>query len=519
MEETGPVYPWRAVVALLLLGAAGVAWAILTCQELVSFTPLPLGQRLSQPEPPLARQVVLVVADGLRSDTAGRLPILGRLRRQGAWVPLRATLPSYSWPAYTAMLTGAGPTFTGVTLNLFPGAVSTDTVLLRCAAAGRPCALAGYFPWALLFPGQFSRERAHLWNHDPATDLKVTEDALAAMGDGYALVLVHYQAVDGAGHHHGASSPRYLEAALLVDRQIGRLARAMGPQTALVVASDHGHRDRGGHGGGEEAVLQAFALLYGRGIRPGELPPGTLEDLAPTLSVLLGVALPRSSLGRPLLEGLDLSPSLRARLEERSQRLGRELVEDLLRSQRIAPQGSLPPHQELARGLQELEGRRRGRDLPLALALMVASALLLHRAAGPGFRPGQALGVGLGLALAWHLLYLAVWGSYSVSVVNSPGLGEGLALFCAGNAALLALAGCALTRSCLEPLVGLSLAMLGPMLAYGGTQGFVLAGQIPDLGWGFLFFLSAAGLGGVSLAAPLTPLILRSTRVPGGPPP
>jgi hypothetical protein len=75
----------------------------------------------------------------------------------------------------------------------------------------------------------------------------------------------------------------------------------------LIVLSDHGQIDIGGHGGTEAVVLTEPFVAIGAGIIPGGTYEIQMADVAPTVAVLLGTNIPASSQGRPLIEILDVS--------------------------------------------------------------------------------------------------------------------------------------------------------------------------------------------------------------------
>src|SRR5258708_32478887 len=117
----------------------------------------------------------------------------------------------------------------------------------------------------------------------------------AALADRNAeLVVLLIGAVDAAGHAHGGASPDYREAAEISDRA---LARALGhvdlSQDAIIVTADHGHTNRGGHGGIEPEVMVVPLIAAGAGIHPGAAADDAhLARIAPTRSALLGFPAP-----------------------------------------------------------------------------------------------------------------------------------------------------------------------------------------------------------------------------------
>ena len=95
-----------------------------------------------------------------------------------------------------------------------------------------------------------------------------------------------------------------------IDRAVGDLRAALGPETVFVIASDHGqsptfvHRLYTQHRHGPDGVL----LMHGPGIRRGHrLESSHVLDVFPTVLALLGLPVPEDAEGR-VLEGAFESP-------------------------------------------------------------------------------------------------------------------------------------------------------------------------------------------------------------------
>jgi multisubunit Na+/H+ antiporter MnhB subunit len=92
---------------------------------------------------------------------------------------------------------------------------------------------------------------------------------------------------------------------------------------ALVVTSDHGHRDRGGHGGVEPEVVQIPVVFWGAGVPPRPGRDGASgRDVGPTIVHLLGLPPLRHATGQSLI-GTDTGAehqraAVRMALEHRS---------------------------------------------------------------------------------------------------------------------------------------------------------------------------------------------------------
>jgi hypothetical protein len=116
--------------------------------------------------------------------------------------------------------------------------------------------------------------------------------------DGPRLSFVYLGAVDAAGHLAGAGGV-YRDAALAADRRVGTLlaavrGRPLYPREGwtVVVVTDHGHLDRGGHGGREPEVATAWVAAAGPGIVPGGPSLVTRQDqVAPLVLAALGCLL------------------------------------------------------------------------------------------------------------------------------------------------------------------------------------------------------------------------------------
>jgi predicted AlkP superfamily pyrophosphatase or phosphodiesterase len=113
------------------------------------------------------------------------------------------------------------------------------------------------------------------------------------------LAVVYLGATDEAAHRHGPLGPEYRSALLAQDRQLGALLDAIAErperaqeQWTVIVTTDHGHLDEGGHGGVtavERTVFVVVADLDHAG--PGTaLSAPRLVDVAPTVLTRLAIA-------------------------------------------------------------------------------------------------------------------------------------------------------------------------------------------------------------------------------------
>ncbi|MDH7486061.1 MAG: alkaline phosphatase family protein [Anaerolineae bacterium] len=262
----------------------------------------------------LVEQVVLVVVDGLREDVSREMPVLNELRGRGASRTLRIGQPSLSHPTWTTIGTGSWQEQSGVTTNWYEGAIRVDSLFARAEAAGLSTAIIGSPGWGELYAGHYGYGRFFGWRGE-ATDDDILAEALRVLQERRPnLLLVHFEGTDEYGHTYGGASTEYRRVAMAMDDRIAQLAQAVDlGSVVLGVTADHGMIDPGGHGGWEPVVLNVPFVLAGRSIVPGTYPPARQADIAPTLAVLLGTAIPAHSQGQPLWDLLELPEQVRAR--------------------------------------------------------------------------------------------------------------------------------------------------------------------------------------------------------------
>ncbi|MEU9324347.1 alkaline phosphatase family protein [Streptomyces canus] len=215
-----------------------------------------------------------------------------------------------SGPGWSSVLTGVWPDRHGVTGNDFTGAdYSRYPDFLSRAVTARPgLRTAAVVSWPeLVHRGTLGPAIDRRVLHDgeaqgyEAADRLVADTAAHWLRDGDPdVVFVYFGAADEAGHATGPFSPAYDQALLSQDAHLGRLldviaARRSHPGRAdehwtVLVTTDHGHLDTGGHGGDTRAEREVFVILAEPGVPDGTLlDTPRLVDLAPTVLDRLGI--------------------------------------------------------------------------------------------------------------------------------------------------------------------------------------------------------------------------------------
>lgn len=215
-----------------------------------------------------------------------------------------------SGPGWSSVLTGVWPDRHGVTGNDFAGADYTryPDFLSRAATARPGLRTAAAVSWpALVRRGTLGRAIGRRVRHNGESRGYDTADRLVARTalrwltkDDPDVVFVYFGATDEAGHATGPLSPAYDQALRTQDTHLGRLldaidARRSDPARAdehwtVLVTTDHGHLDTGGHGGDTRAEREVFVVLAGPGVPGGtRLDTPRLVDIAPTVLDRLGI--------------------------------------------------------------------------------------------------------------------------------------------------------------------------------------------------------------------------------------
>jgi len=493
-----------------------------------------------------------VLVDGLAYHASRSMPFLNELRAKGADLECRIGLPSLSLPGRSVLMTGAWQEIHGQATNFNARPLAVEHLFLTAKRRGLDTALAAG-PDPLLLFSPYVDERIVYPRLDKAESrsLERLQAELLWMGETTRallrdkrpqLFLMDYTIADEAGHGWGAASRQYRAAAAAVDSEMRKLASGIDLQRAvLMVTSDHGHTPSGGHGGPEEDVMRVPVVMAGGPVRARTT--GTCEqvDVAPTLAALLGVAIPASNQGRPLLDFLSLAPVARQAILQALYAQRSRFVEHYVArvngdtaavpARGGAPDAAAEPGLDaLARQADQAkrqrmsgEARRRLIVLVAVLAVIAAVAAALRKAAlVPPTVLALAVLAGFSAAAVYFASFRAAGLQYSFSAVNRD---EALGRFFMIDM-VLAVSSCALAAAFaagwLERRVGsvplLELARLAfvvtgvfcallvvKMAVAYWRHGIFLRWQMPDQFWAFGFYLDTLAVVALGLTSPLMP--------------
>lgn len=268
---------------------------------------------------PVRRKVCLFGVDGVRADialTERGMPWLAKLAEAGRRHEMTVEPPTLSGPSWSTILTGASYPEHGVLDNSFVGKrlAAHPDLLSRAFYADQTTTTFAAASWPPLVEAgglgpviHERREQAVAGLHRvvvrdgetngyPAADAQImAQSRWMLVNEGPDVNFVYFCSADDAGHLHGARSDEYRAALAAVDSHLRTLteciaarAESLDEDWLLVVTTDHGHLDAGGHGGGSDEERESFVVTHRCGgadvgwphrIEPTNLTPLILDYL------------------------------------------------------------------------------------------------------------------------------------------------------------------------------------------------------------------------------------------------
>ncbi len=333
-----PALPGRRAIAATAVTSALIA-------ATVAATPTPAGAADAAAN---TDKVLVIGIDGAVLDRikAANAPYLNGLMAQG--LTARSTLyaspmaATSSGPGWSTIATGVWPDKHGVKDNSFTGKNYTAypdflTRIENAKPALNTYAAADWEPITstdqngpIFSPKVDKRlslkgDRDGYRNEDP----KIAAAAAAELRDQNPdAAFVYLGEIDAAGHSSGAASQQYLDAIARVDTLVGQLLTAVQNRPTyaqenwkVLVTTDHGHTNSGGHGGSTIPERGTFVIARGPGIPAGSVREDVkLADVAATALAQVGVGAPAidgTPLSAPDSDPFDtLRPNLQARVDE-----------------------------------------------------------------------------------------------------------------------------------------------------------------------------------------------------------
>lgn len=265
--------------------------------------------------PAAKRHFLILGLDGLRWSIAaedGVGPALQRLAGEGRWHSMTMEVPTISGPGWSSILTGTTHAEHCVQDNSLVGgrlwncpdilskAFYQDQSTRTFAAAGWPVLVDPTGLGPVIHP-RVEQQKAGLHNviardgetHGyTAVDPEIRDITLAKLrADAFDAGFVYFCTVDDAGHVYGLMGDEYRQAIRSVDEhvnaitsEVAKRARETDEDWLVILTTDHGQLDEGGHGGGAPEERESWVIAWSP---TGEIPEWPEEIKPEELSSLI----------------------------------------------------------------------------------------------------------------------------------------------------------------------------------------------------------------------------------------
>uniref|UniRef100_A0A8H7Y5A2 GPI ethanolamine phosphate transferase 2 C-terminal domain-containing protein n=1 Tax=Psilocybe cubensis TaxID=181762 RepID=A0A8H7Y5A2_PSICU len=314
---------------------------------------------------PTHKRAVLLIIDSLRFDFITPNPPSPRSPFHHGILTLPSSLTrsfpkhsfifnSYADPPTTTLqrikglTTGSLPTFVDLGNNFGGSSIAEDSILKQMKMAGKKVisifstdynsnavqsklAFLGDDTWMSVFPKTFNPNMTFPYDSFNVEDLHTVDDGiikhlfplLEDPSKPFDFLIGHFLGVDHVGHRLGPDHPSMKLKLEQMNAVLTRVVETIDEDTLLVVLGDHGMDRSGDHGGDGTLETSAGMWIYSKGAAlmetETEIPSGLLQfkifpgcdvphrsiqqiDILPTLSLLLGFAIPYNNLGTVIPE-------------------------------------------------------------------------------------------------------------------------------------------------------------------------------------------------------------------------
>ncbi|MCK5045948.1 MAG: alkaline phosphatase [Candidatus Heimdallarchaeota archaeon] len=271
-------------------------------------------------------QVLIFFVDGMRYDKMleANTPNMDSLMANGTtFSNYHVILPSYSRVNYAAFSTGSSTNMTNVFANGYDDELEIPTLYSLITGNDlNKSLITDEGGWAK-FLGKDSDVVVYpdTVSHSFEEGLDVKNAALATIPGNFSNIqFIGFDDVDAAGHDFGAASSTYIQMIENTDSYIGDildLYDSLGQldNTTIVLFSDHGHEEIGGHGGETNEQTHGYFIFAGKGVTNKGLISNKLtriNSITPTLLTMLGIPLAPTMNGPVLFDFIDSSIQTKA---------------------------------------------------------------------------------------------------------------------------------------------------------------------------------------------------------------
>ncbi|OUM69235.1 hypothetical protein PIROE2DRAFT_2942 [Piromyces sp. E2] len=290
-------------------------------------------------------KVEIVLLDGLRYDKFIEHPTFKeiisnrKIMKDAKYYKIECSLPSMSLPNWLSIMTGSPPEIHGLLNNILAPETTYDSIFGRVISEnGTFCGITGSTTFPALVKSQLSPlvgdggvapsfgplgSSTNAYYAD-IERMKITRQALTGSIE-FDLFLTHFSDIDIQGHAYGVTQKynkdnTYYKACTDKANLVKEILDIVDDNTIVIIISDHGQVDAGGHGGTHKQNMEVPLMVYKKNSNFGSFkgndffPEKTWNnlDIAATVTGLLGYPAPAQSEGRMItswIEGLIDTPN------------------------------------------------------------------------------------------------------------------------------------------------------------------------------------------------------------------
>lgn len=254
----------------------------------------------------LVKNVYIILVDGLRYDSVLKnMQYVSYLIDSGRACLIKAnfTGPSNSRPGYARIFTGSPTNINGIWHNDQESTCQVPSLFEICRKYGISTGASAYFWMGQLFNKRIQKDTIsvnindniqynYFYSSENEKDTVIFEMGMKIITRYKpCFFVIHPMEVDMAGHRFGALSQKYAQCIKNTDELIEEVMSEFDLKNSFVIIlSDHGHRDNGGHGGNSQYEIEVPVIFAGNIVKGGVYNEIiSLEDIGPTVCMLLGM--------------------------------------------------------------------------------------------------------------------------------------------------------------------------------------------------------------------------------------
>ena len=248
----------------------------------------------------------------------------------------QADPPTTTSQRLKGLTTGSLPTFLDISQNFNSKSIKEDNIIDQFYKAKKKLVVLGDDTWSSLYPDQFHIR--YPFDSFNTRDIHTVDDGIEShMWDHlhdkgqWDVFIAHFLGVDHIGHTYSSSHPYMSQRLQRMDHVLKKVVDSMDNDTLLLLFGDHGMTDDGNHGGSSYEEITSGLFAYSKQAsttddilnkkswdeKQGKFhvvdnlnlikQPRLVRqiDLVPTLSLLMGIPIPFSNMGKIIPEFFD----------------------------------------------------------------------------------------------------------------------------------------------------------------------------------------------------------------------